>query len=60
MPEMSGQMVFEEMLKTDTKVKVIISSGHSEEETRKGILSLAKGYVKKPYRMKELTQVIRA
>ena len=60
MPEMSGQMVFEEMLKIDTQVKVIISSGHSEEETRKGILSLAKGYVKKPYRMNELTQTVRA
>ena len=53
-------MVFEEMLKIDTKVKVIISSGHGEEETHKGILSLEKGYVKKPYRMKELTQTVRA
>ena len=60
MPEMSGQMVFEEMLKIDPKIRVIISSGHSDEETRKGILSLAKGYVKKPYKMNELTQAVRA
>ena len=52
-------MVFEEMLKIDTKVKIIISSGHSEEETRKGILSLAKAYVKKPYRIMELTKAVR-
>ncbi|MCK4965903.1 PAS domain S-box protein, partial [bacterium] len=60
MPEMSGQMVFEKMLKIDPKVKVIISSGHSEEETRKGILSLAKGYLEKPYKIRELAQAVRA
>ncbi len=59
MPEMAGQMAFEELLKFDNKVKVIISSVHSEEETRKGILSLAKGYVNKPYRMRELAQAVR-
>ena len=60
MPEMSGQMVFEEMLKIDPNVKVMISSGHGEEETRKGILSLAKGYVKKPYKIDELARSIRS
>ena len=59
MPKMSGGEAFEKMLKLDTKVKVIISSGHSDEDTRKGILSLAKGYVKKPYRIMELTTAVR-
>jgi len=59
-PEMSGQMVFEEMIKIDPEIKVIISSGYSEGETVDGIISMAKGYVNKPYRIKELTETVRA
>jgi len=59
MPELSGEAFFEEILKLDNNVKVIISSGHSKEETHRGILSLAKGHVKKPYKMKDLMNTIR-
>ena len=59
MPEMSGGMLFEKMIKIDPMIKVIITSGHSDDKLRKGILSMAKAYVKKPYKMKYLVQVVR-
>jgi len=59
MPEMSGQTVLEEMLKIDPDVRVIISSGHSQEDSRKGILSKAKSYVSKPYKPTDLVQTVR-
>ena len=59
MPKMSGQMVLDNMLKINPKAKVIISSGQSDAKTRKGILSKAKGYVNKPYRIADLAQTVR-
>lgn len=59
MPRMSGKMVFEKMLEINPDVKVIISSGHSDEYAREGILSQAKGYVKKPYKLDDLAQTVR-
>ena len=59
MPEMSGKMVLERMLEISPDVKIIISSGHSEKYAREGILSLAKGYVKKPYKLSDLAQTVR-
>ena len=59
MPEMSGQMVFEEILKINPDAKVIISSGHSQEDTRQGIFSKAKAWVSKPYRTTDLAQTVR-
>jgi nitrogen-specific signal transduction histidine kinase/CheY-like chemotaxis protein len=59
MPEMSGQTVLDKMLKINPDVKVIISSGHSQEDTRKGIFSKVKGYVSKPYKTKDLAQTVR-
>ncbi len=59
MPEMSGQTVLAEMLKIDPDVRVIISSGHSQEDSRKGILSKAKSYVSKPYKTTDLVQTVR-
>jgi len=59
MPEMSGQMVFEEMLRINPDVKVIISTGHTDEDARKGILSLAKDFVSKPYKTTDLAQAVR-
>ena len=60
MPEMSGEMVFEEMLKINPDIKVIISSGYSEEDALKGILSRAKAYISKPYKAKQLIDAVRA
>ena len=59
MPKMSGAAAFERMLEINPKVKVIISTGHSEEDSCKGILSLVKGYVKKPYKLSNLTKTVR-
>ena len=59
MPEMSGHMVFEAILQINPDVKVIISSGHGEEDTRQGISSKAKAWVSKPYRTTELVQTVR-
>lgn len=60
MPNMSGQTVFEEMLKIKSNVKVIISSGQSDGEIREGVLSKAKGYIHKPYMISTLTDTVRA
>ena len=57
--EEAGEMVLEEMLNINPDVKVIISSGHSEEETYKGILLAVKGRVLKPYKAIDLAQTIR-
>ena len=60
MPKMSGEMVFEKIQEIKQEnVNVIISSGHSEDEVRKGILSEAKGYLTKPYTVSELTETVR-
>jgi len=59
MPKMSGKMVLERMLEINPDVKVIISSGHSEEDAREGLLSRAKGHIKKPYKLSELAQTVR-
>ncbi|MDP2103628.1 MAG: response regulator [Candidatus Gracilibacteria bacterium] len=60
MPHMSGQTVFEEMLKIKSNVKVIISSGQGNGEIREGVLSKAKGYIHKPYEISTLTDTVRA
>jgi len=59
MPEMSGRRVFEEMLLINPAVRIIISSGHSEEDTHEGILLAAKGHVQKPYKVAQLAQTVR-
>ena len=59
MPRMSGKMVFERMLEINPDVKVIISSGHSDEYAREGVLSKAKGHIKKPYKLTNLAQTVR-
>ena len=59
MPRMSGRAVFEKMLEINPEVKVIISSGHCEEDRRKGILLAVKEYVKKPYKLTDLAQTVR-
>ncbi len=57
---MSGEMVFKKIQEIKQEnVKVIINSGHSEDEVRKGILSEAKGYLTKPYTVSELAETVR-
>lgn len=59
MPKMSGQEVLEKMLEIKNNVKVIISSGQSNGETKQGILSRAKGHVRKPYTLVTLYDTVR-
>lgn len=58
MPKMSGQEVLEKMLEIKNNVKVIISSGQSDESARVWILSQAKWYVLKPYTLDVLYNTI--
>ncbi|MFC1553677.1 PAS domain S-box protein [candidate division KSB1 bacterium] len=60
MPIMSGEMLLRRMLDINPDVKVIISSGHSDEYTKEGILAEAKSQVGKPYKMKDLAQTVRS
>jgi len=59
MPEMSGKQVFEEMLKINPDVRIIISSGYGEEQAQQGILAEAKGCLSKPYRLEDLYKCVR-
>ncbi len=59
MPTMSGKMVFERIRSINPDVKVIICSGQSDEDIREGILSKAKGFLKKPYRVNDLAKTVR-
>ncbi|MBN1290550.1 MAG: PAS domain S-box protein [Candidatus Latescibacteria bacterium] len=56
MPKMSGKMFLEKILNTNPNVKVIISSGQSEEEMQK--YKQAKGYLSKPYNIDNLIKMI--
>jgi len=57
MPTMSGKMFLERILEINPEVKVVISSGHSEEVLQK--YTEAKGYVTKPYMLKDLVRMVR-
>ena len=59
MPQMSGNDVLEELLKINPDIKVVISSGYSEEKIKEGVLSRAKEYMHKPYDIKTLAQTVR-
>ena len=60
MPEMGGKQCLEELLKIDPKVRVLIASGFAANGQTKGTMSRgAKGFVNKPYNMKEMLQAVR-
>jgi len=60
MPEMGGRKCFEELLKINPKVKVLIVSGYTSGGTEKDAVELgARGFVEKPYDLTKLLQVIR-
>jgi PAS domain S-box-containing protein len=60
MPEMGGRECLEKLLQVDDKVKVIIASGLSTDpKTREFLESHARAIVVKPFRSKELLQVVR-
>lgn len=58
-PGMNGRQTYEEILKLYPDQKAIIASGFSESDDVKSALRLgAGGYIKKPYSMDQLGQVI--
>jgi PAS domain S-box-containing protein len=60
MPEMGGQQCFNELLKIDPEIKVLIASGYSANGTIRGTVdSGAKGFISKPYDSKQILRKIR-
>ena len=57
MPIMSGEMFLERILEINPDIKVVLSSGHGEEEMQK--YTEAKGYVTKPYTLNDLARIVR-
>jgi PAS domain S-box-containing protein len=57
MPKLNGKAVFDELLKIDHTVKVLLCSGYSEEETMSGFTNeRPAGYFQKPYDTVEIVQ----
>jgi two-component system, cell cycle sensor histidine kinase and response regulator CckA len=60
MPEMGGAECLKELLKIDPNVRVLIASGYSADTSVKETIQTgAKGFVSKPFRVKELLQGVR-
>jgi two-component system, cell cycle sensor histidine kinase and response regulator CckA len=60
MPEMGGEASLKELLKIDPGVKVLVASGYSADTSMRGPLALgARGFVSKPFRLKELLRQVR-
>jgi len=57
MPKMSGDTVLAEIIKVNPAAKVILLSGHGEEEVAQ--YNQAAGYITKPYHTKQLIKKIR-
>lgn len=59
MPNLSGREVFSELQKSNQDVRVIISSGYSEDKRVQEMLDLgAKGFVPKPFTLSSLSQAV--
>ncbi len=51
MPGMDGKAAFEELVKIDNDVKVLLCSGYSEEEMKSAFGNIRpSGFIKKPYK----------
>ncbi len=59
MPKKSGVEVMKEVRAYNKDIKIIISSGHTEEEIHKGILAKAQGHLNKPYDREVLAKLVR-
>ncbi len=60
MPGMGGKRCMEELLKKNPKLKIIIASGYSGEDSVTQLLENgAKGFVTKPYNIKDVLKIIR-
>jgi PAS domain S-box-containing protein len=60
MPEMGGDLCLEELLKIEPGVKVLVASGYAPDSATGRPLDLqARGFVSKPFRLKELLCQVR-
>ena len=60
MPEMNGRETLEKLIEIDSNVSVLLSSGYSMNGEAKSILELGcRGFIQKPFRIRELSQKIR-
>jgi PAS domain S-box-containing protein len=60
MPEMGGKECLKELRKIDPQLKVLIASGLSADPSTKESVEMGtRGFVSKPFRMKELLQQVR-
>jgi two-component system, cell cycle sensor histidine kinase and response regulator CckA len=60
MPQMEGKQCLQELLKVNRHVRVIVSTGHSlDARERLHVGSLAKGFVNKPYEVRQMVQTVR-
>ncbi|MGO9118404.1 MAG: PAS domain S-box protein [Desulfomonilaceae bacterium] len=60
MPEMGGPECLKELLKIDPKMKILIASGFSADASVKETIQIgAKGFVNKPFRVKEILRDVR-
>jgi PAS domain S-box-containing protein len=60
MPEMGGRKCLESLLNLNPFVKVIIASGYyADAVSREALVSAAKGFVNKPFDIKQVLEVVR-
>ena len=60
MPEMGGTECLKELLKIDARVRILVASGYSADASvRRAVQMGAKGFVTKPFRVKELLRNVR-
>ncbi|MCA1960813.1 MAG: PAS domain S-box protein [Desulfomonile sp.] len=61
MPEMGGRQCLDQLLSLDPEVKVVVAGGYSASGPTKEVLEAgAKGFVDKPYGMRQLLDTVRS
>ncbi len=60
MPRLNGEQTFNRLQEIDPSIKVVISSGYTEDEKVRGLLERgATAFVQKPYRARTLAKAVR-
>jgi CheY-like chemotaxis protein len=59
MPGMSGKQCLDELLKIDPKTKILMATGFSMNGPTREALELSKGYIRKPFTIKDMLRSVR-
>lgn len=59
MPGMGGERCLEEIIKIDSGIKMIVASGYSANRFDKELRAGAKGFIDKPYQLKDMLRKLR-